>query len=128
MINTNKFIAFQILILVVINYLFLIDSGLIFGKSLSPALLIFMCIFNFGNFSVIGFLSQTRKKSKKELIDLMYVSLLVNVLFVALCCFYNCAVKTEYLIWYYLLGTFLSAIFYYYLNQAYNSIKHSNKN
>ena len=31
-----------------INYLFLVDSGLIFGKSLSPALLIFMCVFGVG--------------------------------------------------------------------------------
>jgi hypothetical protein len=123
--KTNTFIAFHSIALVVINYLFLVDSGLIFGKSLSPALLIFMCVFNFGNLCIIGLLSQSPQKTKEELRELMHASLLINTLFMILCSFYNCTVKTDYLIFYYLLGTFLSIIFFYYLNQAVQILKNS---
>ena len=125
--KTNTFIAFHSIALVVINYLFLVDSGLIFGKSLSPALLIFMCVFNFGNLCIIGLLSQSPQKTKEELRELMHASLLINTLFMILCSFYNCTVKTDYLIFYYLLGTFLSIIFFYYLNQAVQILKNSSK-
>ena len=123
--KTNTFIAFHSIALVVINYLFLVDSGLIFGKSLSPALLIFMCVLNFGNLCIIGLLSQSPQKTKEELRELMHASLLINTLFMILCSFYNCTVKTDYLIFYYLLGTFLSIIFFYYLNQAVQILKNS---
>ena len=125
--KTNTFIIFHSIALVVINYLFLVDSGLIFGKSLSPALLIFMSVFNFGNLCIIGLLSQSPQKPKEELRELMYVSVLINSLFMILCSFYNCTIKTDYLIWYYLLGTFLSVIFFYYLNQAVQTLKNSSK-
>ena len=125
--KTNTFIAFHSIALVVINYLFLVDSGLIFGKSLSPALLIFMCVFNFGNLCIIGLLSQSPQKTKEELRELMHASLLINTFFMILCSFYNCTVKTDYLIFYYLLGTFLSIIFFYYLNQAVQILKNSRK-
>ncbi len=102
--NKTIFIIFQLLLIIGINYFFLIDSGFIHHEQLATTFSVAIVFFHAGMFLSLLIIFNTKVLTKEKLKVLEYFNEFILVGFLALLFFHECSISTPDLAANYILG------------------------